>query len=244
MPQERTVKKIKEYRSGKRNKYAIYECECGQTFRCSAYKTPEPRYCETCRGNFTSKYPRLYRIWGAMKSRCNNPNNHAYNRYGSRGIKVCDEWNRFNGFVRWAISNGYADNLTIERKDINKGYCPENCIWIPIENQSLNTAHTFNNRFLTVNGVTKTYKEWSEESGVNPKLITRRIREMKMTSERAISRVKLKKQGHLVTIDGKTQNITAWLKENDIPYRIYRNRLSAGIPLKEALTTPFIKQEE
>lgn len=81
---------------------------------------------------------RLHRIWKNMRTRCNNPNRKGYKNYGGRGIKVCDEWNDFVEFHEWAISNGYKDGLTIERKDVNKGYSPDNCTWITAVDQAKN----------------------------------------------------------------------------------------------------------
>lgn len=82
---------------------------------------------------------RIYRIWSHMKERCNNPNNNRYYRYGARGIKLCSEWEcSFETFYKWAIDNGYKDDLSIERKDNDLGYCPENCCWIPLKDQAKN----------------------------------------------------------------------------------------------------------
>jgi len=88
---------------------------------------------------------RLYRIWAAMKTRCMNPNFWAYNHYGGRGIKVCRAWQKFPAFQRWALSNGYRDKLTIERKNNDRGYCPSNCKWATRKEQSSNQRMHCNN---------------------------------------------------------------------------------------------------
>lgn len=90
-----------------------------------------------------AKYHRLYNIWCSMKKRCYYPRHTHYNRYGGRGITICDEWLGTNGyatFKEWALSHGYKSNLTIERKDVDGNYCPENCCWIPLSEQSKNTS--------------------------------------------------------------------------------------------------------
>lgn len=80
---------------------------------------------------------RLYGIWGNMKYRCNTETAQGYHNYGGKGVKVCDEWQEFIGFKKWAQSSGYDDTLTIDRIDSNGDYCPENCQWIT---KSENTA--------------------------------------------------------------------------------------------------------
>lgn len=81
---------------------------------------------------------RLYSIWTGMKNRCNNPRNHNYKEYGNRGITVCKEWSNYLIFKEWAIQNGYADNLTLDRMDNNKGYSPNNCRWVTRKVQAQN----------------------------------------------------------------------------------------------------------
>lgn len=85
---------------------------------------------------------RIHHIWLAMYYRCYNENNHAYKNYGARGITVCDEWQSFENFYNWAKSNGYQDNLTIERIDVNGNYEPSNCTWISMEEQAKNKQNT------------------------------------------------------------------------------------------------------
>lgn len=82
---------------------------------------------------------RVYRIWSGMKSRCSNPKVNKYPLYGGRGIEVCDEWMRdVCAFYEWAVSNGYADNLTIDRIDCDGNYEPGNCRWVSVAEQNRN----------------------------------------------------------------------------------------------------------
>lgn len=70
---------------------------------------------------------RLYKCWQEMMRRCYGKNRSAYRYYGGRGICVCNEWHNFENFKNWALSNGYAENLSIDRIGVNGNYEPSNC---------------------------------------------------------------------------------------------------------------------
>ena len=94
---------------------------------------------------------RLYSIWVLAKARCEKPYATGYQNYGGRGIKMDFQWSSsYETFKTWALSHGYSQHLTLERKDVNGDYTPENCIWADQSVQSANsrkrstpTKHTF-----------------------------------------------------------------------------------------------------
>jgi len=128
---------------------------------------------------------RLYRIWSNMKQRCNNPLNPYYQKYGGRGIDVCDEWQSdFPTFAKWAKDNGYTDDLTIDRIDVNKGYSPENCRFASMDIQANNTTR---NHHIAFNGQTKTMSEWANEFGIKYSTLRSRINLLGWDIERALT---------------------------------------------------------
>lgn len=117
---------------------------------------------------------RLYRIWQNMKARCYGKYSREYDNYGGRGITVCDEWrNSYEKFKEWALNNGYEENLTLDRIDVNGNYEPSNCQWITNKEQQNNRR---DNVYYEFGGETKSLSQWSEELGICYKTLQKRIR--------------------------------------------------------------------
>ncbi len=139
--------------SPRRQTYWICRCDCG-TIRevsgghlkngasaCCGCKGDEKTRLRSMGNKFTYRHGLvnhpLRGIWKAMISRCYNENNKYYKNYGGRGIKVCDEWkNDLISFYNWAVAAGWVKRLSIDRKDNNGHYTPENCQWITISENS------------------------------------------------------------------------------------------------------------
>src|SRR5271155_5785930 len=103
----------------------------------------------------------LYSIWSAIKYRCHNETSPAYKWYGARGIKVCKEWiNNFRVFESWALSHGYKEGLTMDRKNNDKDYSPGNCRFV---NRTAQARNRRGNLLLTAFDETKTVAEWEED---------------------------------------------------------------------------------
>lgn len=132
--------------SGRDNKNrAVWKCKCS----CGVIKniagthlvSGNTKSCGCLHKDVTTThggtYTRLYTIWTSMLGRCRNTKR---KNYGEKGIKVCDEWiNSFYEFEKWSLENGYAANLTLDRKQNDKNYEPENCRWITQKEQLYNT---------------------------------------------------------------------------------------------------------
>ena len=123
-------------------------CDCGArlTVRGTALKSGNTKSCgclqrELVQLRATShgeSNTTLYKIFTSMRARCNTPSASAYSEYGAKGISVCSDWDSFEVFKEWASSNGYKEGLSIDRKESNKGYFPENCRWVSRTIQSRN----------------------------------------------------------------------------------------------------------
>lgn len=121
----------------------ICQCDCGQQtiVRGTRLRSGNTVSCGCGKIKHNESHnhrTRLYSIWKGMRQRCNNPNNTHYDCYGGRGISVCEEWKEYPPFRDWAMANGYAENLTIDRINVNGNYEPKNCRWADRKTQVQN----------------------------------------------------------------------------------------------------------
>lgn len=155
--------------NGNRARYEC-RCECGLTKSVEAkcLARGETRGCRRCTWKQRDKYHgmstgnRLYRVWQSMRTRCNNEHRHNYQRYGGRGIKVCPEWDRFDGFYKWASSQrGHDDtSFQLDRIDNDGPYSPENCRFV---SGATNCRNKSNNNLIAAFGEKKSLADWVED---------------------------------------------------------------------------------
>lgn len=108
-----------------------------------------------------------------MTARCYNKHHNRYRIYGGRGIYICEEWRgNFGAFLSWALNNGYRDDLTIDRIDVNGPYSPENCRWADKITQANNTRK---NRWLELDGERHTLTEWARKLGIGRETLESRL---------------------------------------------------------------------
>lgn len=114
---------------------------------------------------------KIYSIWLGMKSRCYNKANKRYSDWGGRGIRVCKEWQTFEGFYK-DMGKSYKNGLSIDRIDNDKGYEQSNCHWATKIEQQNNKR---SNRYIKFNGKIKTLSQWSKDTGIKADTIQARI---------------------------------------------------------------------
>ena len=164
----------------------LCKCDCGnEKVVCGAdLRSGKTKSCG-CLSDEARKMPkkvthglsrtRIYREYRSMFSRC-KPNYHNSNVYYEKGITVCDEWTGnggFENFYEWAMNNGYSDELSLDRINVNGNYEPSNCRWITMKEQQSNRS---DNVFVEYMGETKTLKQWCNELGLSYGMVKARRR--------------------------------------------------------------------
>lgn len=175
---------LHEVGKGNRGYIYLFQCDCGNKKELSGsiVKTGKTVSCgcvrsETIRAkNFVHGlvHTGAYQSWQAMKSRCTNPNQKAYKRYGGAGLSFEKSWELFENFVK--DMGERPSGMTLDRIDNLKGYSKENCRWATVNEQNRNTKQ---NVFITHNGKTMCMKDWANETGIPYPTIQYRVSQNK-----------------------------------------------------------------
>ena len=175
----------------------------------------------------------LYSKYSAMKARCLRKTSPKYPHYGGRGIKICDEWKEsFDSFAEWSYANGYTDEMTIERVDVNGNYCQENCKWIPMSEQAYNKTTTI---WVDYHGERVALAALCKSKGVNYQSVHFRLNHMGMSVEEAID----------TPIRENVTDFARKCHEHNIPIKTVKDRMRRlGWDEEKALTTPVRKMKQ
>ncbi len=177
----------------------------------------------------------IYKVWRAMIVRCTDPKACSYERYGGRGILVCERWlHSFDAFFA-DMGPTYRSGLTLERKNNNGNYEPGNCRWATIYEQANNKR---GNRLITFRGTTLTAAQWGRKLGISGLRVAARLRSGWSIARALTSPIR--KCG--LTFDGRTQTVIQWAQELSIRPSILYNRLYLGWSVERALTEPIHKE--
>ena len=154
----------------------------GGTKSCGCYHSDEARIRHLKHGfGGRADRPRIYSVWLSMKKRCYQTTHAEFDRYGGRGIFVCDEWkNDFSAFKVWADNSGYRDDLEIDRIDNDKGYCPENCRWVT---RKINSNNRSKNHRVYFRDERRTIAEIADMVGLPYWTIYQRVTKLKWKGE-------------------------------------------------------------
>lgn len=188
--------------------------------------------------------PEAYNIlrhkWGSMITRCTNPKSKNYVNYGGRGITVCDEWRKFANFFLWSINNGFEPGLSIDRIDVDKGYSPDNCRYITLEQQQRNRR---DNRSFTdpFDGEQLCLAAMAKKYDIPEDTFRKRIDKYHMPLEKALTKSNGETaRWHIVIdpTDGERLCLTDLARKHNMPPLTLATRIRNGWDLEAAILKP------
>lgn len=221
-------------------------CDCGNMFSTVSY-TLRVGECKSCgcsqkegarerRTSHGMAGTKVYTTWQRMQARCYNETNKAFKDYGGRGIKVCDRW--LESFENFLEDMGYPQpHESIDRRDNDGDYCPENCRWADNKTQARNKR---NNHFIVLDGDSKTIAEWGEITGIDENTISERLKSGWSDRDaltKPVSNSYLRNPCQ-IKFNGESKTISEWSKVTSISRDTIRGRLRRGWSIERTLTIP------
>lgn len=168
----------------------LCRCDCSREIIVSTNSLNTKHYvtCGRCICERTSSGDKKVESWQSiyrgMKDRCYNKKSKDYQKYGGRGISICEEWLRsIQAFKEWSENSGYARGLTIDRINNDGNYCPENCRWATPSVQANNKS---TNHIMIIDGVKMNVTECANKYGINRSLLYHRLNDKKMSDFDAV----------------------------------------------------------
>jgi len=182
---------------------------------------------------------RVYKIWEGMKARCNNSNNPSFEYYGKRNISICDEWEKeFMNFYSWAMSNGYRDDLTIERINNDGNYEPSNCKWATPKEQNNNTRH---NRIVEYEGNKFNLTQLSEKYNIPFSVLKHRLN--KNWGINVAIKTPVRNKNIMLDYNGMTKTLSTWCTELNLNRWTVWSRINKqNWSIEKALSTPVERE--
>lgn len=182
---------------------------------------------------------KLYKVYVAMRQRCENPNNPAYPNYGGRGISVCEEWRASYASFAMHMGDRPSSRHTIERIDVNGHYCPDNVVWATRGQQARNKR---TNVMIEFDGRVRCLTDWANTIGISEGNLHWRIYTAKWPLRKALTTPP--DQTTLVaTWNGSTKTLKEWSDETGIPYgTLHRRIFKQEWPVDKAFSEPIKEQ--
>lgn len=234
----------------------LCQCDCGNTLHVptGALRSGNTRSCGCLKIETTvirstkhghsrpGKKTSTYKSWIDMIQRCTNTKNERYGDYGGRGIAICERWHDFRNFL--ADMGEKPSGLTIERRNNNGNYEPDNCYWATYSQQVRNRRNSI---ILTYKGQTRHLIEWADHLGISYGILHSRWKRGWSVEEVLSRSLHQTKEGkshfHLLTFRDETLSLSDWAKRTGIPFDRLKRRIHRGWNVEDALTRPPGKQK-
>lgn len=233
----------------------LCKCDCGNT-KIATTTALLSGHCKSCgcmphkphHPHFTHHLTntKIHNVWKAMKGRCYTLTDSAYDRYGARGIKVCDEWkNDFMKFYEWCIDHGYKEvtghnkTYTIDRMDPNGDYEPSNCRLATMKQQSTTKTNT---KYVDLDGILYTTRELSDKYHIPYAKLRARLDNGESTKQALFgdhSKIK-----HKIEYKGEIHSVPEWSEITGIKKETIYARFYSGLTPEQIFETPTDRKHQ